>query len=283
MTIAVTAATGQLGTLVVDALLERTTPDQIVAIARNAAKAEPLAAKGVDVRIASYDDPAALKDALVGVDQLLLISGSEFGKRGTQHRNVIDAAIVNGASRIVYTSAPKADTSTLPVVPEHLETEQYLASVGVDHVLLRNNWYHENYAQTIETARQTGSVLTSAGDGRVASAARADFAEAAAIVLTTDAPAKPVYELAGDIAWTQDDLAATLTEVLGTPITVARVTPEQQASILLDAGLDEGTAGFVTAIDAATEKGELALVTGDLSSLLGRPTTPLAETLRALA
>ena len=282
MTIAVTAATGQLGTLVVDALLERTTPDQIVAIARDAAKAEPLAAKGVEVRIASYDDPTALKDALAGVDQVLLISGNEFGQRSTQHRNVIDAAIANDVSRIVYTSAPKADTSTLPVVPEHLATEQHLAGAGIDHVLLRNNWYNENYAQSLETARQTGSVLTSAGDGRVASAARADFAEAAAVVLTTDAPVKSVYELAGDVAWTQDELAAALSEVLGTPITVAQVTPEQQTSILVDAGLDEGTAGFVTGIDVATAKGELALANGDLSSLIGRPTTPLVESLRAL-
>lgn len=282
MTIAVTAATGQLGTLVIDALLDRTAADQIVAIARDAAKAEPLAAKGVAVRIASYDDPAALKEALTGVDQVLLVSGSEFGKRATQHRNVIDAAVSNGVSRVVYTSAPQAETSTLPVVPEHLATEQYLADAGVDHVLLRNNWYNENYAQTLETARQTGSVVTSAGDGRVASAARKDFAEAAAVVLTTDGPVKPVYELSGDVAWTQDELAATLSDVLGAPVTATQVTPEQHASILVDAGLDAGTAGFVAEIDVATAKGELALSNGDLRGLIGRPTTPLADSLRTL-
>src|SRR5690242_11578509 len=140
MTIAVTAATGHLGTLVVDALLERTSADQIVAVVRDAAKAEPLTAKGVAVRVASYDDPAALKDALAGVDRVLLISGNEFGKRGQQHRNVIDAAIANDVSRVVYTSAPQVDTSVLPVAPEHLETEQYLTSTAVDHVVLRNNW-----------------------------------------------------------------------------------------------------------------------------------------------
>ncbi|MEV7395570.1 SDR family oxidoreductase [Aeromicrobium sp. NPDC092404] len=283
MTIAVTAATGHLGTLVVDALLARTTPDQVVAVVRDAAKAEPLAAKGVAVRLASYDDPDALKSALAGVDQVLLISGSEVGKRVQQHRNVIDAAIVNGVERIVYTSAPQPETSTLPVVPEHLATEQYLAETGVEHVLLRNNWYHENYAQALEAARQTGSVLTSAAEGRVASAARADYAEAAAAVLTATGPVKPVYELSGDIAWSQDELASTLTDVLGSPVTVAQVTPEEQAAILVEAGLDEGTAGFVAAIDAATAKGDLALANGDLSALIGRPTTPLVETLRRLA
>lgn len=283
MTIAVTAATGQLGTLVVDALLERTAPDQIVAIARDAAKAEPLAAKGVAVRIASYDDPAALEEALTGIDQVLLISGNEFGKRGQQHRNVIDAAIGQGVSRLVYTSAPQVDTSTLPVAPEHLETEQYLASTDLDHVLLRNNWYHENYASSIETAAASGSVLTSAGEGRVASASRQDFAEAAAVVLTTDAPVKRVYELAGDVAWTQADLAAALTDVLGKPVEVANVSSEEQASILASVGLDAGLVDFIVAVDASIEQGELELATGDLSSLLGRPTTPLVETLRTLA
>lgn len=283
MTIAVTAATGQLGTLVVDALLERTSPDQIVAIARDAAKAEALAAKGVDVRIASYDDPAALSEALAGIDQVLLISGNEFGKRADQHRNVIDAAIANDVSRIVYTSAPQADTSTLPVAPEHLATEQYLASTDVDHVLLRNNWYHENYASSVETAAATGSVLTSAGDGRVASASRQDFAEAAAVVLTTDGPVKQVYELAGDVAWTQSDLADALAEVLGKPVEVANVSADEQSAILASAGLDAGLVGFIVGVDAGIKQGDLELATGDLSSLLGRPTTPIVETLRALA
>ena len=282
MTIAVTAATGQLGTLVIDALLDRTSADQIVAIARDAVKAEPLAAKGVTVRIASYDDLTALKDALTGVDQVLLISGSEVGKRAGQHRNVIDAAIANGVSRVVYTSVLKADTSTVPVVPEHLATEQYLAGAGIDHVLLRNGWYNENYAQTLETVRQTGSVLTSAGEGRIASAARKDFAEAAAAVLTTVGPVKPVYELSGDVAWSQDDLASTLSDVLGTTVSTTQVTPEQYASILVDAGLDKGTAGFVADIDVATAKDDLAYSNGDLRDLIGRPTTPLAESLRAL-
>jgi NAD(P)H dehydrogenase (quinone) len=283
MTIAVTAATGQLGTLVIDALLTRTTPDQIVAIARDAAKAEPLAAKGLDVRIASYDDTVALKAALAGVDRVLLISGNEFGQRAQQHRNVIDAAIANDVARLVYTSAPQVDTSTLPVAPEHLATEQYLAGTDLDHVLLRNNWYHENYASSIEAAAATGSVLTSAGDGRVASASRQDFAEAAAAVLTTDGPVKQVYELAGDVAWTQGDLAAALSEVLGKPVEVANVSGDEQAAILTSAGLDEGLVGFIVSVDAGISRGELELATGDLHALIGRPTTPLVETLRTLA
>jgi NAD(P)H dehydrogenase (quinone) len=283
MTIAVTAASGQLGTLVVDALLARTSADQVVAIIRDPAKAEPLAAKGVDVRIASYDDRGALETALAGVDKVLLISGSEVGKRPEQHRNVIDAAIAQGVSLLAYTSAPAADTSTLPVAPEHLATEQYLATTDLTYTLLRNGWYHENYVPAVEAARQTGTVLTSAGDGKVSSAARADFAEAAAVVLTTDGPVKPVYELGGDHAWTQSDLAAAVSDVIGAPVTVAEVAPDEQAAILKGAGVPEFWADFTVDTDASIKNGELEVTTGDLSALIGRPTTPLVETLRKAA
>jgi NAD(P)H dehydrogenase (quinone) len=281
MTIAVTAATGQLGTLVIDALLDRTTPDQLVAIVRDPAKADSLVARGIDVRIAAYDDPAALETALAGVDTVLLISGNEIGQRATQHRNVIDAAVAQGVARLVYTSAPQVDTSTLPVAPEHLETERHLAAVGIEHVLLRNGWYSENYLPALETAAATGSVLTSAGEGRVASAARRDFAEAAAVVLTADGPLKPVYELAGDVAWTHADLAAAFSDVLGRPVAVADVSADEQSAILASAGLDDGLIGFLVATDASIARGELALATGDLSALIGRPTTPIVETFRA--
>lgn len=281
MTIAVTAATGQLGTLVIDALLARTTPDQIVAIARDADKAAPLAAKGVDVRLASYDDPAALETALTGVDKVLLISGNEMGKRAQQHQNVIDAAIARGISLLAYTSAPYADTSTLPVAPEHLATEQYLATTALPHTLLRNGWYHENYVPAIDAARQTGSVLTSAGDGLVSSAARQDFAEAAAVVLTTDQPLKPVYELGGDVAWTQAELAAAVSDVIDAPVAVAEVAPAEQGAILKGAGVPDVWADFAVDTDASIRNGGLEVTTGDLSALLGRPTTPLVDSLRA--
>lgn len=281
MTIAVTAATGQLGTLVIDSLLTRVPAEEVVAVVRDAAKAQSLADRGVTVRIASYDDPAALTTALEGVDGLLLISGNEIGRRLPQHQNVIDAAVANGVTELLYTSAPSADTSTLPVAPEHLATEEYLATAPVRSVLLRNGWYHENYLSLLESAAQTGTVLTSAGDGRVSSASRADFAEAAAVALTTREQLKDVYELGGDAAWTQDDLAAAVSDAIGQPVSVSQVSPEQQTEILTAAGLDAGLVGFLVATDSSIKGGELEVTTGDLSSLIGRPTTPLAETLRA--
>ena len=280
MTIAVTAATGQLGSLVVDSLLARVPASEIVAVVRDAAKAQPLADKGVTVRVASYDDSAALVSALEGVDKVLLISGNEFGQRLAQHQNVIDAAAAQGVSLLAYTSAPAVDTSTLPVAPEHLATEQYLATSDLDVVLLRNGWYHENYLSSVDAARHTGAVLTSAGDGKVSSASRADFAEAAAVVLTTDQPLKPVYELGGDVAWSQAELAATLTELLDTPVTVNEVSPEEQAAALAAAGVPQMWVDFTVATDASIANGELEISGNDLSTLIGRPTTPLADSLR---
>ncbi len=281
MTIAVTAATGQLGTLVVDSLLARVPASEIVAVVRDAAKAQPLADQGVTVRVAPYDDAAALVTALEGVDKVLLISGNEFGQRLAQHQNVIDAAAAQGVSLLAYTSAPAVDTSTLPVAPEHLATEQYLATSDLDVVLLRNGWYHENYLSSVDAARHTGAVLTSAGDGKVSSAARADFAEAAAVVLTTDQPLKPVYELGGDVAWSQADLAATLTDLLGTSVTVKEVSAEEQAAALAAAGVPQMWVDFTVATDASIRNGELEIAGNDLSTLIGRPTTPLADSLRS--
>jgi NAD(P)H dehydrogenase (quinone) len=281
MTIAVTAATGHLGSLVVESLLTKVPATDIVAVVRDAAKAQPLADRGVDVRIASYDDPDALRTALEGVDKLLLISGTDIGERPRQHGNVIEAAAARGVGLIAYTSAPAVDTSTLPVAPEHLATERLLGASDTPHVVLRNGWYHENYLPTLESARQTGSVLTSAGDGKVSSAARVDFAEAAAVVLTTDQPLKDVYELGGDLAWTQDELAAAVADVIGAPVSVARVTAEEQIAILQGAGVPEFWAAFAADTDTSISKGELEVTTGDLSALIGRPTTPLVEVLRA--
>ncbi|WP_456695386.1 SDR family oxidoreductase [Aeromicrobium sp. P5_D10] len=280
MTIAVTAATGQLGSLVIDSLLKRTPASDVVAVVRDAAKAQPLADKGVTVRVADYDDRAALDQALSGVDRVLLISGNEMGKRFQQHKNVIDAAVAQNVSRIVYTSAPFADTSSLPVAPEHLLTEQYLATVDVEKSLLRNGWYNENYLGALDSAAGTGSVLTSAGAGQVASAARADYAEAASVVLTSDS-VEPVYELSGDTAWTQAELAKTVGDVIGKPVESAQVSPEQQAEILAGAGLDPALIGFLVETDASISKGELGHTNGVLSQLIGRPTTPLVESLRA--
>lgn len=282
MTILVTGASGHLGRLVVASLLARgVAPADIRAGARDTAAIADLAALGVQTVRLDYTDAETVADAVAGADRVLLVSGTEFGQRVAQHQAVISAAAATGVSQLVYTSAPRATTSSLVLAPEHKATEEAIAASGVPATILRNNWYTENYLGNVASAAESGVVAASVGDGRVASASRADFAEAAAVVLTTDGHIGEVYELAGDVAWSFDDLAEALTAVTGRPVTYTPLTSEEHAAQLAAAGLDEGTVGFVTALDANIRDGALAETTGDLSRLIGRPTTPLVEGLRA--
>jgi NAD(P)H dehydrogenase (quinone) len=285
MSVVITGATGHLGRLVVADLLSHGLPaDRITATGRDADRLAALAATGVRTARADLDDPEALKAAFQGADTLLLISGSEVGRRVPQHTNAVEAAKEAGIGHIVYTSAPRADDTTLVLAPEHKATEEVLAASGVPATILRNGWYNENYGQQLDRARESGVVIGSAGGGRVASASRQDYAEAASAVLRAPgAHAGAVYELSGDTAWTHSELARDLGAVLGREVVYRDLTPEEHLAALTAAGLDEGTAGFVVALDANIRDGELAAAGGELSRLIGRPTTPLAETLRALA
>ena len=284
MTILVTGATGHLGRLVIDSLLERgAEPAEIIAGVRDVAKASDLTARGVRTTIVDYDQPSTIDAALDGVDTVLLISGSEVGRRVAQHDAVITAAKNAGVAKLVYTSAPKAPTSGLVLAPEHKATEELITASGLPAVILRNNWYTENYAGDLAQARQTGVVAASVGDGRVASASRRDFADAAAVVLLEDGHIGRAYELGGDVAWDYADLAAAIAEVIGSPVEYRALSSEEHAAALESAGLDAGTVGFVTALDAGIRTGALGDTDGTLSRLIGRPTTPLVEGLRPLA
>lgn len=279
MSFVITGASGHLGRLVVDSLLEQgVAPREVVAGARDTARLADLAARGVTTTRLDYDDEATL--SFSPGDVVLVVSGTEVGRRVAQHRAVIDAAARDGAARVLYTSAPRADATTLVLAPDHAATEAYLRASGLPFTILRNNWYTENYVPQLQQAAGTGSVLTSAGDGRVASASRADYAAGAAAAMTGAGHEGRTFELGGDTAWDVDELAAALTEVLGRDVVRRDVTTEEHVAALVDAGLDEGSAGFVAALDRNTREGTLAEVTGELSALIGRPTTPLAEGLR---
>ncbi|GEL98905.1 SDR family oxidoreductase [Cellulomonas terrae] len=276
MSVVVTGATGQLGRLVVQHLRAGGLPaDELVAAAR---RPEGLA----DVRTATidYDDPLSLETAFAGAEMVLLISGTEVGTRVAQHGRVIDAARAAGVRRVVYTSAPHADTTSLVLAPDHRATEELLKASGLAWTILRNNWYTENYVGAVEQARSTGVLLTSTGDGRVASASRDDFAAGAAAVLLGGDHDGRVYELSGDVAWSFDQLAEAASAVLGVPVVAKQVSSDEHRAILVDAGLDEGTAGFVATLDADIRRGDLADATPDLRTLIGRPTTPLVDGLR---
>ncbi|EGT4277278.1 SDR family oxidoreductase [Cronobacter sakazakii] len=278
--IAITGATGQLGQRVIDTLLNTVAAQEIVAIVRNPAKAAALSARGVQVRAADYNDAAALTAALAGVEKVLLISSSEVGQRATQHRNVIDAAKTAGVKLIAYTSLLHADRSPLGLAEEHVATEKMLADAGIPYVLLRNGWYTENYLASVPPALEHGVFIGSAGDGKIASASRQDYAEAAAKVLTLDNQAGRVYELAGDHAWTLRDLTALLSKETGKTVAYQNLSEADFAAALMGAGLPEGFAKLLADSDIGASKGGLFDGSHQLSALIGRPTTSLEASLR---
>ena len=280
--IAITGATGHLGQLVIEKLLTSVNPQEIVAIVRNPAKAQALSDKGVLVRSGDYNDSAALALALQGVEKLLLISSSEVGQRTSQHRNVIEAAKAAGVKLIAYTSLLHADTSPLGLAAEHVETEAMLAASGIPTVLLRNGWYTENYLASVPPALEHGVFIGSAGKGAIASAPRADYADAAARVLTLDDQDGKIYELAGDEAWTLSELCATLSTLSGKNVAYQDLPEADFAAALVGAGLPEGFAALLADSDAGAAKGGLFDDSHQLSALLGRPTTPLIDSLKAV-
>jgi NAD(P)H dehydrogenase (quinone) len=277
MTIAVTGAIGQLGRIVIEKLKSQT-KEQIIALVRSPEKAADL---GVEVRRADYEDEASLDAALKGVDTLLLISSSEVGKRAAQHHNVIEAAKKNGVKRIVYTSLLRADTSPLSLAAEHAETEKQLKASGIPYTILRNGWYTENYTGSLEGAVASGALIGSAGEGRIASAARADYADAAVAVLTTPGHDGKTYELAGDDSFSLAELAAEVSKQTGKPIVYTDMPQADYARTLEGFGLPAGLSAGIASWDAAAGKGALFDDGRTLSKLIGRPTTPFAQTVKA--
>ncbi|EOZ7624867.1 SDR family oxidoreductase [Enterobacter mori] len=280
--IAITGATGQLGQLVIEELLKTVPASQIVAIVRNPAKAEALSNQGIVVRQGDYTDQAAFTTALNGVDKLLLISSSEVGQRATQHQNVINAAKTAGVKFIAYTSLLHADTSPLGLHVEHVQTEKALAESGVPYALLRNGWYTENYLASAPPALEHGVFIGAAGEGKIASATRADYATAAAKVVSEEGHAGNVYELAGDSAWTLSELAAELSKQSGKPVAYQNLSEADFAAALKGVGLPAGLADMLADSDTGASKGGLFDDSRTLSKLIGRPTTTLAESVKSI-
>jgi len=276
MKIGVTGATGQLGHLVVGKLKEKVSAESIVALVRSPEKAAEL---GVEARAFDYSKPESLAASLAGIDKLLLISSNEIGQRLTQHLAVIAAAKQAGVKHVFYTSILHADTSSLGLAGEHLATEVALKESGLTYTILRNGWYTENYTGSAKGAIGAGAFIGCAGDGKIASAARADFAEAAAVVLAGEGSENKTYELAGDTAYTLAELAAEISRQTGKTIPYNNLTETQYADILKSFGLPAGLAEMLADSDTGASKGGLFDDAKQLSALLGRPTTPLAKVL----
>ena len=276
MKIGITGATGQLGSIVVNKLKENAKND-IVALVRTPSKIEN---SDIEVRAFDYSKIEGQIEALNGIDVLLLISSSEVGQREEQHKNVIDAAKEAGVGRIVYTSLLHVDTSSLSLAIEHKATEAYIVKSGLNYTFLRNGWYTENYAMSIPVIVQSGSIIGSAGEGKIASATRDDFAEAAAIVLTSEGHNNKIYELAGDQSYTLTDFAAEISKQTGADITYINLPEAEYVSALEKVGVPNGFAQLLANSDIGASKGDLFDDSKSLSQLLGRPTTSLEEVVK---
>lgn len=277
MKIAITGATGQLGHLAIEKLKERTEKENLIALVRNTEKAKDL---GIEARLFDYAKPELLADSLKGVDYLFLISSSEVGQRETQHKNVINAAKDAGVKWIVYTSLLHASTSEMALAPEHVATEKALQESGITYTILRNGWYTENYAGSIPGSIQAGAFIGSAENGKISSATREDYAEAAANVLTTEGHENKIYELAGDIAYTLADLAAEVSKQIGKEIPYVNLSEADFTAALVKIGLPEGFAQILADSDAKAAHGALFSDDKTLSKLLDRPTTLLEEVVK---
>ncbi|MFE6845613.1 SDR family oxidoreductase [Streptomyces sp. NPDC057686] len=277
MSIVVTGATGALGRLVVEELLNRVPAEHVAVVVRSKEKAADLAERGVEVRVADYDAPETLAAAFRSGDRVLLISGNEVGRRVPQHTAVIEAAQAAGVAQLAYTGILGGPEADFDLAAEHKVTEQAILDSGLPYTFLRNGWYHENYTHHLATVLEHGAVVGSAGEGRIASAARADYAAAAAAVLTGEGHLNQVYELSGDTAWSLAEYAAEIAAQSGKEVAYTEVPADAHLSILTGAGVPEGFAAILVDVDAAISRGRLAHTGGDLSRLIGRPTTPVAH------
>ena len=278
-TITVIGATGHLGRLAVEALLERgVAPSDIRATGRATERLADLADRGVQVLRVDRDDEAAVADAVRGAASVLLVSGTEPG-RVEQHRRVVEAAREAGVEQLVYTSGPHARGSSVRLLADHAATEELLETSGVPHTVLRNAWYVENYTGQVETYRAHGMV-GSAGEGRVSLAPRREYAEAAAVVLTTDGHLGKVYELGGE-AVTLPQVAAAVSRAVGEQIGYTDVPVDALREVLAGAGVPAPMDAVLADVDRGIADGELQVPTADLEKLLGRPATGLDDAVSA--
>lgn len=273
----ITGATGQLGRLVVKNLKQHMDADQLVALVRSPEKASDL---GIEARPFDYTKTDTLEQGLKGIDHLLLISSNEVGQREAHHKNVIEAAQKAGVQWIVYTSLLRADTSSIGLADEHKATEEMLKDSGIPYTILRNGWYTENYTGSLPASIKNGALIGSAGDGKISSATREDYAAAAVAVLTGEGHKGKVYELAGDEAYTLQELAAEVSKQTGKTIPYNNLSVAEYAKILASVGIPDRYAKGIAGWDFEASKGELYDDGRELSRLIGRPTTPMADTVR---
>lgn len=284
-TLLVTGATGQLGKLVLDQLLASgVAPSRIIATSRDTAKLADYIARGVQARVADFDDPASLDQAFAGADRILIISTDALdqpGKRLKQHLAAVAAAKKAGAKHIVYTSMPSPETSVIPFAPDHLGTENAIKATGIPYTILRNGWYMENLFMALPHALETGQWYSSSGEGRLAHIARADAAKAAAAALASSTGESQTYTLTGGELRSTDEIAALVAKATGKPLNVVHISDEALAGGLKSAGLPDFLIPIVVSFDANTRGGHIDMVTSDVTALTGATPVTLAAFIEA--
>lgn len=282
MKIAITGATGQLGQLVIQHLLQHTAAENIVALVRHPEKAQSLFDSAIEIRQFDYDQPETLAPALHGIDKLLLISANEVGRRTPQHQAVIDAAKQADVPYLAYTSLLNAENSLLGLAQEHRETEDLIKASGLNYTFLRNNWYSENYLAGLAHTIETGILLGAAAGGKISSASRQDYAEAAAKVLSSEGHDHKTYELAGSSSFSLADLAGDIRDVSGKAVVYQNLTAEEYSQALSKSGLPAGLVEIIVDADIQTQQGAMFSQSKDLENLLGHKTTPMRDQVKAL-
>ena len=279
----VTGASGQLGRRVIAHLLQtlKIAPQNIIATTRKPEALADLAALGVGVRSADFEDPASLAAAFAGADRLLLISTDALdrpGRRLQQHLNAINAAAKAGVKHVVYTSMPKPEPgSPIPFAPDHFGTEQALAASTMSWTVLRHNWYADNLHLSLPAALASGQWYSAAGDGATAYVSREDCARADAAALASSDTGRSTLDVTGAQALSTPQIAAIATEVLGKPIHVVQVSPEQLAQGLAAAGVPPFLVPVLVSFDVNAKAGNVGMVSDTVRKLTGTPPQSLQD------
>jgi NAD(P)H dehydrogenase (quinone) len=278
--ILVTGATGNFGRSTIEFLLKKgISSNDIIALVRDASKAQDLKSQGVEVRVGDYDNYDSLVAAFEGVEKLLFVSGSDIFNRNAQHQNVVKAAKVSGVGHIVYTSFQgNNETETSPlwlVAQSHLQTEAWLKESGIEYTIMKNTLYMDLIPAFLgEKVLETGVIFLPAGDGKVGAVLRSEMTEATANILVGSNHCGKTYHIANLEAFSYEQVAQELSEITGKTIGYISPTADAYADTLAGFGVPADFIGLFSGFAVAQAKGELDFVSSDLEQLLGRkPTT----------
>lgn len=283
MSILVTGAAGHLGRRVLSLLLEHNA-GPLIATTRNPEALADLAAQGVTVRRADFDDPSTLPAAFAGATRALLISTDALdrpGRRIAQHQAAVRAFAESGVKHVVYTSLPDAHDTPVTIAPDHAATEDALAATSLDYTILRNNLYADLLFQFLPPALASGTYVTARGTGATAWVTREDCARAAAAALASPVSGRRTLDVTGPAALTSDELAAIVSEVVGKPIVHLAVPAPALIEGMVAHGLPKPVAELLASFDTAVARGKLARVTDTVQQLTGQPPQSVAAFLRA--